>query len=502
LSTGFPLDKAAITEIFHSEYISTIDHLREEKALFTLEYFQEQKIPKVLSKILSEEIQKLEQLEATQQDHGVEDENNDLPPPPLSPKASSPDVSHSVRLRIVVKTTDLASISLDVDLSETVRTVKEKLYLECAIPVEQQRLVCGGREPDDTALLSSLQISAESALFVHDRLNEMKIVVKTETGKVLTVLVEPDDSIASVKQKVASLEGILPADQRLIFACRVMQDADILWDCHIEAGSTLHLVLRSRSRNSMQIFVKTSDDILRAMDVVPTDLVGGVKEQLRVLREGMDIVDGALKLFFAGRELIDTSSLSESGVETESTLFLVRRSKESSLIVEHSGGDQMSLVIEQPECLSVIKEKIFEREGIFPSQQALFHGCLLVETLGLERWDVPFLTLRPRLRGCLRLFAKTSAGATHVLEVKPFDTIGMVKEMIRQRDATLSGDFLLYSMHANFSDESSIFENRIANESVLWILQPSQRMQIFVRNLTERIRTFNVERAEAVSAFK
>jgi hypothetical protein len=41
LSTGFPIDKAAITEIFHSEYISTLDHLREEKALFTPEYFQE-----------------------------------------------------------------------------------------------------------------------------------------------------------------------------------------------------------------------------------------------------------------------------------------------------------------------------------------------------------------------------------------------------------------------------------------------------------------------------
>jgi hypothetical protein len=73
--SGFPLDKAAITEIFHSEYISTIDHLREEKTLFTPEYFQEQKIPTVLSKILSEEIQKLVQSEGSQQDPGAQDGN-------------------------------------------------------------------------------------------------------------------------------------------------------------------------------------------------------------------------------------------------------------------------------------------------------------------------------------------------------------------------------------------------------------------------------------------
>jgi hypothetical protein len=65
---GFPLDKYAISQIFFSEMISTVGHLREERALFTPEYFQQKKIPRVLSNILSEEIQKLGRSEATPQD--------------------------------------------------------------------------------------------------------------------------------------------------------------------------------------------------------------------------------------------------------------------------------------------------------------------------------------------------------------------------------------------------------------------------------------------------
>jgi hypothetical protein len=45
--------------------ISTVSHLREERALFTPEYFQQKKMPRVLSNILSEEIQNLGRSEAT-----------------------------------------------------------------------------------------------------------------------------------------------------------------------------------------------------------------------------------------------------------------------------------------------------------------------------------------------------------------------------------------------------------------------------------------------------
>jgi hypothetical protein len=72
VSTGFPVNKYAISEILYSEMISTIDHLREERALFAPEYFQQRNIPRVLSNILSEEIQKLGRSETTPPDQDQE----------------------------------------------------------------------------------------------------------------------------------------------------------------------------------------------------------------------------------------------------------------------------------------------------------------------------------------------------------------------------------------------------------------------------------------------
>jgi hypothetical protein len=130
LSTGFPIDKAAITEIFHSEYISTLDHLREEKTLFTPEYFQEQKIPKVLSKILSEEIQKLAQLEGSQQEPGPQDSKESqlnltsarlpIPVPATAPAATlNASVPHATVITPPTDATSGTLVSSSADTAET-----------------------------------------------------------------------------------------------------------------------------------------------------------------------------------------------------------------------------------------------------------------------------------------------------------------------------------------------------------------------------------------------
>lgn len=274
-------------------------------------------------------------------------------------------------VEIFIETLYGKAFVLKFDSSNTIETVKIEIQKREGISHDQIRLFFAGIELENSQTLISYNIENQSMLhMVTGTRHIMQIFVNLTNGESLNMEVEPSHTIESLKRNLLNKVEIPSFEEMiLIFFGKIMKNSETIGNCNIIQRSVLYLV--TRSKFTVQIFIKTPTGKTLTLDVKPLDVTRIAKAEVQ-MKEG--ILASQLRLFFVGKELDDEKTFSHYNIEKGSLLHTSCRPKFRKLLSIITPGNTLFMEFQPSNITDDVKVRLQDKMTISTHKMKLCYN--------------------------------------------------------------------------------------------------------------------------------
>lgn len=225
-----------------------------------------------------------------------------------------------VRTLIHVKMPQLGkTIELNVDIRDTVHTIKGKILNKEGIAATGHDIIYLGEVLKDSEFLASYTIQEGSTLYAIFQFGDaVQVNVGVEQGtRTVNVKVKRWYKVVDLKNMIESMEGTPTNKQRIYLNDVELDDNVILADLHISQEQVLNLV------SGMRVRVQTMTGMIHIVELVDSSATATIRDLKEMVMEKDGTPPERQRLIFSGMQMEDHRLLSYYKIEDDTLVYLV-----------------------------------------------------------------------------------------------------------------------------------------------------------------------------------